>query len=53
EGMKLIEKLSDVEGIIIFEDSDETLQVKTSRGMKDLFKEPQEVPESDVIITGS
>ncbi|GJQ58035.1 MAG: hypothetical protein D8M57_01415 [Candidatus Scalindua sp. AMX11] len=53
EGMKLIEKLSDVEGIIVYEDDSKALRVKTSRGMKGLFKESQKAPKSDVVITGS
>ncbi len=53
KGMKLIEKLSDVEGIIVYEESNTTLRVKISRGMKGLFKESKKAPKSDVIITGS
>ncbi|MDR4504643.1 MAG: FAD:protein FMN transferase [Candidatus Scalindua sp.] len=53
EGMKLIEKLPDVEGIIVYEDDNETLRVRTSRGMEGVFQESQKVPRSDAIITGS
>ncbi len=57
KGMALVEKLSDVEGIIIYEDADSKLSTKISSGMQALFKEnigdsPKEV-ESDMIIIGS
>ena len=55
--MELIENLPDVEGVIIYEDNNSDLKIKTSSGLKDLFKdntkESREVPESDAIITGS
>jgi thiamine biosynthesis lipoprotein ApbE len=57
KGMELIETLPDVEGVIIYEDNNSDLQINTSSGLKDLFKddikESREVPESDAIITGS
>ena len=57
KGMDLIEKLSDVEGIIIYEDADSRLSTETSSGMQALFKRnikdsPEEI-ESDVIMSGS
>ena len=57
KGMDLIEKLSDVEGIIIYEDADSKLFTKTSSGMRALFRRnikdsPEEI-ESDVIMSGS
>ena len=57
KGMDLIEKLSDVEGIIIYEDADSKLFTKTSSGMQALFrrniKDSPEGIESDVIMSGS
>jgi thiamine biosynthesis lipoprotein ApbE len=57
KGMELIETLPDVEGVIIYEDNNSDLKIKTSSGLKGLFegntKESREVPESDAIITGS
>ena len=57
KGMDLIEKLSDVEGIIIYEDFDSRLSTKTSSGMQELFrrniKDSPEGIESDVIMSGS
>jgi thiamine biosynthesis lipoprotein ApbE len=57
EGMDLIEKLSDVEGIIIYEDADSKLFTKTSSGMQALFKRningSQGEVKSDVIMSGS
>ena len=57
EGMKLIEKLPDVEGIIVYEDDNATLIIKTSSGMRDLFqddsKQSYKVSKSDIIIRGS
>ena len=57
KGMELIETLPDVEGVIIYEDNNSDLKIKTSSGMEGLFKdnikESHEVPESDAIITGS
>lgn len=38
KGMDLIEKLADVEGVIIYEDTDSKLFTKTSGGMEALFK---------------
>ena len=38
KGMDLIEKLADVEGVIIYEDADSKLFTKTSSGMQALFK---------------
>ncbi len=57
KGMDLIEKLSDVEGIIIYEDADSKLFTETSSGMEALFRRnikdsPEEI-ESDVIMSGS
>jgi thiamine biosynthesis lipoprotein ApbE len=57
KGMALIEKLSDVEGIIIYEDTDSRLSTKASSGMEALFRRnikdsPEEI-ESDVIMSGS
>ncbi len=55
KGMALIERLTDVEGIIIYEDVDSELSVKTSSGMNVLFesdvKESRKGIESDAIIT--
>ena len=57
KGMDLIEQLSDVEGIIIYEDEDSKLITKTSSGMQTLFKKSigasQEEVESDAIMSGS
>jgi thiamine biosynthesis lipoprotein ApbE len=57
KGMDLIEKLSDVEGIIIYEDADSRLSIKASSGMEALFrrniKDSPEAIESDVIMSGS
>jgi thiamine biosynthesis lipoprotein len=57
KGMDLIEKLSDVEGIIIYEDADSKLFTKTSSGMQALFKRnikgSQGEAKSDVIMSGS
>lgn len=57
KGMDLIEKLSDVEGIIIYEDADSKLSTKASSGMQALFrrniKDSPEGIESDVIMSGS
>ena len=57
KGMDLIEKLADVEGVIIYEDADSKLFTKTSSGMQALFKRnieysPEETA-SDVIMSGS
>ncbi|KHE90230.1 MAG: FAD:protein FMN transferase [Candidatus Scalindua rubra] len=57
KGMALIEKLPDVEGIIIYEDVDSKLSTKTSSGMQDLFKENTEDSQNeiqpDMIMSGS
>jgi thiamine biosynthesis lipoprotein len=57
KGMALIEKLPDVEGIIIYEDADSRLSTKTSSGMEALFKRniggAQKEIESDMIMSGS
>jgi thiamine biosynthesis lipoprotein len=57
KGMDLIEKLSDVEGVIIYEGTDSKLFTKTSSGMQALFKrnikDSPEGIESDVIMSGS
>ncbi len=57
KGMALIEKLSDVEGIIIYEDADSKLFTKTSSGMQALFKRnidgSKGKVKSDVIMSGS
>ncbi len=57
KGMDLIEKLSDVEGIIIYEDGDSGLSIKASGGMQALFRrninDSPEGIESDVIMSGS
>jgi FAD:protein FMN transferase len=57
KGMELIEKLANVEGIIIYEDADSRLFTKTSSGMQAFFKRniegsPEGI-ESDVIMSGS
>ena len=57
KGMELIEKLPDVEGIIIYEDFGSRLSTKASSGMQALFrrniKGSPEGIESDVIMSGS
>ena len=57
KGMALIEKLPDVEGIIIYEDADSKLSTKTSSGMKTLFKrnvgDSHKEIKSDMIMSGS
>jgi thiamine biosynthesis lipoprotein ApbE len=57
EGMALIEKLPDVEGIIIYEDAGSKLSTKTSSGMQALFKrnigDSQKEIGSDMIMSGS
>jgi thiamine biosynthesis lipoprotein len=57
QGMALIEKLTDVEGIIIYEDADSKLSTKTSSGMQALFKrnigDSQKEIGSDMIMSGS
>ena len=57
KGMDLIEKMQDVEGIIIYENADSKLSTKTSSGTQALFKRNiEESPEetgSDVIMSGS
>lgn len=57
KGMDLIEKLADVEGVIIYEDADSKLFTKTSSGMEALFKRnlesSPEGTESDIIMSGS
>ncbi|MHC4307234.1 MAG: FAD:protein FMN transferase [Planctomycetota bacterium] len=57
KGMALIEKLPDVEGIIIYEDADSKLSTKTSSGMQALFKrnlgDSRKEIESDMIMSGS
>ncbi|MCP4269858.1 MAG: FMN-binding protein [Candidatus Brocadiaceae bacterium] len=57
KGMELIEKQSDVEGIIIYEDAGSKLFTKTSSGMQALFKRningSQGEAKSDVIMSGS
>ncbi len=57
KGMALIEKLQDVEGIIIYEDADSKLSTKTSSGMQALFKrnlgDSRKEIESDMIMSGS
>ncbi|MFQ5965275.1 MAG: FAD:protein FMN transferase [Candidatus Scalinduaceae bacterium] len=57
EGMKLIEGLPDVEGVIIHENINSELSINTSSGMKTFFKSnakaTQKGVKSDVIITGS
>jgi hypothetical protein len=55
--MALIEKLPDVEGIIVYENADSKLSTKTSSGMQALFKNntegSQKEIKSDMIISGS
>ena len=57
KGMDLIEQLPDVEGIIIYEDTDSRLSTKTSSGMQDLFKNntegSQKETATDMIMSGS
>ena len=57
KGIELIEQLSDVEGIIVYEDADSKLSTKTSSGMRKLFKNNtegfQKEIESDMIMSGS
>ena len=57
KGIELIEQLSDVEGIIVYEDADSKLSTKTSSGMQALFKrnigDSQKEIESDMIMSGS
>ncbi|MBC8551388.1 MAG: FAD:protein FMN transferase [Candidatus Brocadiales bacterium] len=57
KGMALIEKLPDVEGIIIYEDADSKLSTKTSSGMQALFKNntegSQKEIQPDMIMSGS
>ena len=56
KGMALIEKLPDVEGIIIYEDAGSKLSTKTSSGMQSLFKNntegSQKEIESNMIMSG-
>ena len=56
KGMALIEKLQDVEGIIIYEDTGSKLSTKTSSGMQALFKNniegSQKEIKSDMIMSG-
>ncbi len=56
KGMALIEKLPDVEGIIVYEDADSKLSTKMSSGMQTLFKNntegPQKEIESDMVMSG-
>ncbi len=57
KGMALIEKLPDVEGIIVYEDADSKLSTKTSSGMQNLFKNntegSQKEIEPDMIMSGN
>ena len=57
KGMDLIEQLSDVEGIIVYEDTDDKLSTKTSSGMQNLFKNntegSQKETATDMIMSGS
>ena len=57
KGMGLIEQLPDVEGIIVYEDTDSGLSTKTSSGMQDLFKNntegSQKETATDMIMSGS
>jgi len=57
EGLEFIESKPGVEGIIVYEDSNANLIIKTTSGMRDLFhedsKQSYKVSKSDVIITGS
>ena len=57
KGMALIEKLPDVEGIIIYEGIDSRLSTKTSSGIEALFTgdigDAQKEIESDMVLSGS
>ena len=57
KGMDLIEQLSDVEGIIVYEDTGSRLSTKTSSGMQELFKNNTEGSQKetapDMILSGS
>ena len=57
KGMDLIEQLPDVEGIIVYEDTDSGLSTKASSGMQALFKENNENSQKettpDMIMSGS
>ena len=57
KGMDLIEQLSDVEGIIVYEDTGSRLSTKTSSGMQALFKNNTEGSQKetapDMILSGS
>ncbi len=57
KGMDLIEELSDVEGIIVYEDTGSRLSTKTSSGMQALFKTHTEGSQKetapDMILSGS
>jgi thiamine biosynthesis lipoprotein ApbE len=57
KGMALIEKLPDVEGIIIYENANSKLSTKTSSGMQALFKRntegSQKEAKTDMIMSGS
>ena len=57
EGLKFIENKPGVEGIIVYEDSNANLIVKTSSGMRSLLqddsKRSYKVSKSDIIIKGS
>ena len=57
KGMGLIEQLPDVEGIIVYEDTDSGLSTKASSGMQALFKENNENSQKettpDMIMSGS
>ena len=57
KGMNLIEQLPDVEGIIVYEDTDDKLSTKTSSGMQALFNNNTEGSQKettpDMIMSGS
>ena len=57
KGMDLIEQLPDVEGIIVYEDTDDKLSTKTSSGMQALFNNNTEGSQKettpDMIMSGS
>ena len=57
KGMDLIEQLSDVEGIIVYKDTNSKLSTKTSSGMQKLFKNNTEGSQKeikpDMIMSGS
>ena len=57
KGMDLIEQLPDVEGIIVYEDTDDKLSTKTSSGMQAIFKNNTEGSQKettpDMIMSGS